>query len=104
MVDGPLVEGIPALGPGDSRKIAWGQYGGLTKALGGESIVLTYEYKDGGQQARSRTAILECRSFTGTDAVDSEGVRMIKELKKIASAAEKIAGSGSKKNDQEQST
>ena len=28
MNDGPLINGIPALGPGESRKIDWGQFGG----------------------------------------------------------------------------
>lgn len=91
MTEGPLIDGVPALGPGDSRKIAWGQYGGLTKALSGGSISLNYEYKDDNGKLKSQMAILECRSFTGTDAVDSEAVRTIKQLKRIASAVEKIA-------------
>jgi hypothetical protein len=31
---GPLVNGIPALGPGAPREIAWGQFDGLSAALG----------------------------------------------------------------------
>ena len=85
-----LVEGIPALGPGDTRKITWGQYGGLMKALGNGPIILTYEYKHGKRKISERTAVLECRSFTGTDAVDSEAVRVIKEMKRIADAVEKL--------------
>jgi hypothetical protein len=80
MIDGPLIKGIPALGPGDSRKISWGQYGGLMKALGNESLLLTFQYKDGSRQMPSRSVELECASFAHTDAVDSETVRMIKEL------------------------
>lgn len=94
MTDGPLIEGIPALGPGDSRKITWGQYGGLMNALGNEPVILTYEYKDGRRKMPSRTAILECRSFTNTDAVDSEALRVITELKRVASAVEKLAAAG----------
>ena len=90
MTEGPLVEGIPAPGPGDSRKIVWGQYGGLMRALGNEKIVLSYEYKDGTRDMPSRRAILGCSSFTGTDAVDSEAVRVIKELKHIATAVESL--------------
>ena len=31
---GPLINGIPALGPGSKRIITWGQYGGLKKGFG----------------------------------------------------------------------
>ena len=89
MTDGPLIKGIPALGPGDSRKISWGQYGGLMKALGNESLLLTFQYKDGVRQMPYRSVELECASFAHTDAVDSETVRMIKELKRIADALER---------------
>lgn len=92
MTSGPLIEGIPALGPGDSRKIAWGQYGGLMKALQNEKLTISYEYKDGRRKMSTRMAVLECASFTGTDAVDSEAVRVIKQLKRMADAIEKIAG------------
>lgn len=89
LTEGPLIDGIPSLGPGDSRKITWGQYGGLIKALGNEELSISYEYKDGARKMPIRTAILECRSFTGTDAVDSEALRVIKQLKRIADALEK---------------
>lgn len=45
MKEGPLVEGIAALGPGDSRKIDWGQFGGLYKALDDEKIEITSDWK-----------------------------------------------------------
>ena len=61
------------------------------RALGNEQVVLSYTYKDGGRDMPSRRAILECRSFTGTDAVDSEAVRAIKELKRIATGIEILA-------------
>jgi hypothetical protein len=89
MTDGPLIKGIPALGPGDSRKISWGQYGGLMKALENEPLLITFLYKDGSRQMPSRSVELECASFAHTDAVDSENVRMIKELKRIADALER---------------
>jgi hypothetical protein len=89
MIDGPLIKGIPALGPGDTRKITWGQYGGLMKALEGEPLILTFKYKDDKRRMPSRSVVLECASFANTDAVDSETVRMIKELKRIADTLEK---------------
>ncbi|MHB8087094.1 MAG: hypothetical protein ACYDH2_02480 [Anaerolineaceae bacterium] len=89
MIDGPLIKGIPALGPGDSRKISWGQYGGLMKALGDEPLIITFKYKDGTRQMPIRSVELECASFTNTDAIDSETVRIIKELKRIADLIER---------------
>ncbi|WP_445174955.1 hypothetical protein, partial [Microcoleus sp.] len=89
LTEGPLIDGIPSLGPGDSRKITWGQYGGLIKAIGNEELSISYRYKDGARKMPIRSAILECRSFTGTDAVDSEALRVVKELKRIANALEK---------------
>jgi hypothetical protein len=89
MTEGPLIKGIGALGPGDSRKISWGQYWGLTKALGDEPLILSYQYKDGNRKMQSRSVELECASFAETDAVDSEAIRIVKELKRIADTLEK---------------
>jgi hypothetical protein len=93
MTGGPLIHGIPSLGPGDSRKISWGQYYGLKKALGDRPITVTCEYKHGKRQMPSVTAVLEIGSFTGTDALESEGARTIKELTRIADALKEIASS-----------
>lgn len=41
MFSGPLISGIPALGPGETRVIDWGQYGGLKKALGNDKIIVS---------------------------------------------------------------
>ena len=89
MTDGPLIEGIPALGPGDSRKIVWGQYGGLRKALGDEVIGVSYTYRHGDREMPESFGVLDIRSFKGTDAVDNEGARVIRELKRIADVLEK---------------
>jgi hypothetical protein len=89
MTDGPLVHGIRSLGPGDSRKITWGQYGGLMKALGNDEIILTYEYRDGHRSMPARTAVLECWSFTGVDTVNSEQAAIVKQLRRVADALEK---------------
>jgi hypothetical protein len=93
MTEGPLIDGIPSLGPGDSRKIAWGQYYGLKKALGDEPLIVTCEYKHGRRPMHPVTAVLEVGSFTETDAVGSEAARTIKELERIAKALEQIANS-----------
>ena len=51
MADGPLVEGIPTLGPGDSRRITWGQYWGLRRALDGRPVLVTCRYRHGNRDA-----------------------------------------------------
>ena len=45
MSEGPLMNGIPALGPGECRKIDWGQYGGLKEAIGDSKIIATCYFK-----------------------------------------------------------
>jgi hypothetical protein len=88
MSDGPLVRGIRTLGPGDSRKISWGQYAGLKKALGDDPIIVTCDYRHGTRRMPTVSANLEVDSFAETDALESEGARIINELKRIADAAE----------------
>lgn len=50
MTDGPFISGIPALGPGDVRKVDWGQFGGLQKALAGRNIIATCRFKKDGKE------------------------------------------------------
>src|SRR5450759_4290869 len=59
MTAGPLVDGIASLGPGDSRKIAWGKYYGLKNALGDQPLVVTCEYKHGKRQMHPVSAVLD---------------------------------------------
>ena len=91
MSDGPLVHGIRTLGPGDSRKISWGQYAGLKKALGDSPLVVTCDYHHGKRCMPTVSACLEVDSFTDTDALESEGLRIINELQRIADVAEQFA-------------
>jgi hypothetical protein len=89
MAEGPLVEGIPALGPGDGRHITWGQYGGLMKALGNDTISVTCSYRHGRRAMPPVTGKLEIRSFKGTHVTQAEGVRTIEALRDIAKAIER---------------
>ena len=68
MKDGPLIDGIPALGPGECRKIDWGQYGGLVAALGNEPILATCKFKKDGKEMRPTQCPLDVASFVGTVA------------------------------------
>jgi hypothetical protein len=83
MRDGPLIDGIPVLGPGDSREITWGQLGGLTKALGDSPIVLDYTYRSGNRLIEGQSK-LEVKSYIGTDASEKPSVIVAKSLKEIA--------------------
>lgn len=93
MTNGPLIDGIPSLGPGDARTISWGQYYGLAKALGNQPITVTCKYKHGKRQMPPVEASLEVSSFAETDALESEGARIIKELTRIADSLKEIASS-----------
>jgi hypothetical protein len=85
MDEGPLVEGIPVLGPGDARDITWGQVGGLLKALGKAPIDLTITYKHGRRKLKAASR-LEVRSFIATDAAAKPAESSARSLKQIAAA------------------
>jgi hypothetical protein len=89
MTEGPLVEGIPTLVPKYSREINWGQYYGIKRALAGESVVITCHYMHNKRQMPPVSAVLEVNSFTDTAALESEGARSIRELKRIADALQR---------------
>lgn len=90
MTDGPFVAGIASLGPGDSRLITWGQYGGLSAALAGAPIRISYTYRHGGRRLTGE-ASLEVESYINTDASQRPTVKSAKALEDIASSAAAIA-------------
>lgn len=92
LTDGPLVNGIPALGPGDTRTISWGQYGGLSAAIGKEPIRLNYTYRHGRRTFSGETQ-LEVESFAGTDASERPAVIVAKSIKEIEGAMKSISKS-----------
>ena len=92
MTDGPLVAGIPALGPNDSRTISWGQYGGLSAAIGAEPIRLHYSYRHGHRTFAGETQ-LEVESFAGTDASERPAVIVARSIKEIEGAMKSISNS-----------
>ena len=90
MTGGPFVMRIPSLGPGDSRVITWGQYGGLSAAIGPTPIALEYTYKHGRRTLSGSTA-LEVTSFANTDASARPAVASARALKEISTALQQIA-------------
>lgn len=91
MPHGPLVVGIPTLGPGDSRIIDWGQFGGLNIAIGEAPIDVIVRYKHGKKEMPPVTAHLEVASFEGTNASETQLGEAIKVIERIAAAVEKVA-------------
>jgi len=84
MTDGPLINGIPALGPGESRKIDWGQYGGLKASIGDSKIIATCRFKKNGKEMPPVICPLDVESFAGTVAAESPLSKTAKELEKIS--------------------
>lgn len=103
MLTGPIVTGIPALGPGDSRVINWGQWAGLNTALGGRAIEIEFSYEARNRKVRDRT-LLEVESYAYTDASDSPAVASVKHLGQIAqntaSIARSLSASGNRRPSQ----
>ncbi len=68
METGPLVKGIPALGPSESRRINWGNYFGLKVALTDKPLRITCKFKDITLRSMPPAeCILDISSFEGTD-------------------------------------
>jgi len=85
MSSGPLIDGIPALGPGEERRIDWGQYGGLFKCIGEEPIVVKCSCKKNGKLTPPTRCKLEVKSFAGTCVSERDpAVKLARELEKIA--------------------
>ena len=89
--DGPLVSGIPALGPGESREVDWGQYGGLKSALGDTTIVATCHFRNNTKQMPPVQCPLEVDSFAGTTAHKSVSAELVQEVKNIATNLERLS-------------
>jgi hypothetical protein len=89
MKEGPLIEGIPALGPGDSREITWGQFGGLSKAIGDVPIILDYTYHSGKRLIKGQSK-LEVRSYLGTNASEKPFVTAVRNLNELAKSLNSI--------------
>src|SRR5262245_52919364 len=89
MSDGPLIEGIAVLGPGDSRDITWGQMGGLMKAVGREPIDVTYRWRHGRRRLRGASR-LEVDSFNTTDDSENPNTISARSREKIAKSLQAI--------------
>ena len=84
MDNGPLILGIPALGPGEMRAKDWGQYGGLIKCVGEEPITVTATFFKNGKKKPPVQSYLDIKSFEGTNASESPTAKIAKNLEKMA--------------------
>ncbi len=84
MTSGPLINGIPALGPGETREIDWGQYAGLRAALGDEPISVICKFKKNTKEMTPTEFILEVDSFAGTTAAESQTHKISGQIEKIS--------------------
>lgn len=91
MTAGPIVTGIPSLGPGSSRRLDWGQFGGLQEALRDGPVEVIIRYKHGNRTMPPVIAKLEVASFEFTSAVGSELHQLGEKLTKIDRALERVA-------------
>ncbi len=93
MTSGPLINGIPALAPGESRRITWGDYYGLQKALGESTTKVTVSFKYGPRQMEPVESVLEVESFGGeVEWTDPDGARQCaSQLKKIECHLQKMS-------------
>lgn len=87
MTDGPLISGISSFGPGESRKLLWGQYGGLLKALGPEPVVVTCRFKRAGKAMPPIRCQLEIASFKGIAVPQNPVLQVAKQTEKLAKVA-----------------
>ena len=84
MTSGPLIEGVPGLGPGEQRRIDWGQYGGLMKSLGSEPVTVKCKFKKNGKAMPPMECKLDVKSFEGTVAAERPSAKVARELEKIS--------------------
>lgn len=87
---GPLVSGIPALGPGGTRRLLWGQFGGLRHLLGDGTVTVTARFKRGTRELPPVVCLLDVRSFDATDASTSPPVRLVEEMHRLTAAIERL--------------
>lgn len=91
MKDGPLILGIPALGPGEERKIDWGQYGGLIKNIGEKPITATSFFKNNGKKMKPVKSYLDVKSFEGTNASESPIAKIANHIENISKEVNHIS-------------
>ncbi|WP_420615099.1 hypothetical protein [Candidatus Palauibacter sp.] len=89
MREGPLIDGIPILGPNGRRVLTWGQFGALREALGEAPVRVSATYESRRRfpwdpTEHTSNSILEIRSFLATDVSESPELRGVKALEQLS--------------------
>jgi len=97
MVSGPLINGIPALGPGAKRIISWG-YAGLSRGIQEKTIEIEVSFEADrrfkflGPKKYRNMCIVDAKSFEDTDASDHNWDKKSAEyLKRIAGVLDEVS-------------
>ncbi|MGY3910004.1 hypothetical protein ACW5XW_01170 [Aeromonas piscicola] len=107
MESGPIVNGVPFLAPSQKMIITWGQYGGLKKYIGGDSIFVKAKYKRANSKLpfnkSTSSSQLFIEAFATTDISDSNwdkkiSEELVKTNKQLQNIEQSIKNIGSSKN------
>ena len=101
MTSGPLIDGIPAMKPGESRVTVWGQWGGLKKALGDEPVRVTCRFRRlpgqfsgiSNEDLDPVDCVLEVDSFASTLSIQGSTGGRLTALEKRVDELERKMGS-----------
>lgn len=89
MREGPLIDGIPVLGPGGRRVLTWGPFGGLRETPGDVPVRVSATYQSRRRfpwdpTGHTSSSLLEVRSFLATDASEPPELRAVKALEALS--------------------
>ena len=89
MREGPLVDGIPLLGPGGRRVLTWGSFIALRETFGDALVRVSATYESRRRFPWDPTehmsnSVLEVRSFLATDASEPPELRGVKALQALS--------------------
>lgn len=90
MESGALIDGIPALVPGEYRRIDWGQYHGLKAALLNKKIIVICKFKKNTKEMQPTISYLEIESFANCATPELIHSTIATNLGLIAKQLEKI--------------
>jgi hypothetical protein len=90
MTAGPLIDGISGLAPGEERRIDWGQYGGLMKALGNDPVFITANFKKNEKGMPPAVSAVDVKSYKDTTASRSLYAEVASDIKNISKNIEHL--------------
>lgn len=97
MREGPLVDGIPLLGPGGRRVLTWGSFIGLRETFGDAPIRVSATYESRRRfpwdpTEHTSNSVLEFHSFLATDASEPPELKGVKALEALSKDLSAIRG------------